>query len=295
VVWLRLCSSAVDAVLNNFAWLAAGLCLFSFLQWRSTENEAQKVELFKAWERLDKQFPIFGQECDYHKFEAVVSKFHRNWREFSGCGRKMVRVVVADKGRKAPQSSRAGARANVSDEDKLRGESTPPTRGQSPETTDVGVRQEADAQITALLKAARVVESETAHCTTSSPDPETSARRPTGTFNVSHFLSPARTAETEASEGAWHHKARQAAAAALCDITLVHPAQEGRAEDKSARAVTRAPYVRKRPALSCETGRPMVSKKARASDDALGTHTDNPGKNGEVQDRLHALLDALSQ
>ena len=282
-------------MLNDFAWLAAGLCLFSFLQWRSTESEEQKVELFKAWERLDKRFPMFGQECDFHKFVAVVAKFHREWREFSGCGRKMVRVVVADRGRKAPQPSRAGARANVSDEDTLRGESTPPTRGQCPKTKDAGVRQEADAQITALLTAAKAVESETDHSTTSSPDTETSARRPTSTFSVLHFLSPARTAETEAGVGAWHHEAWQAAAAALCDITLVHPAQEGRAEDKSARAVTRAPYVRKRPALSCETGRPMVSKKARASDYALGTHTDNPGKNGEVQDRLHALLDALSQ
>ena len=272
-------------MLNDFAWLAAGLCLFSFLQWRSTESEEQKVELFKAWERLDKRFPMFGQECDFHKFVAVVAKFHREWREFSGCGRKMVRVVVADRGRKAPQPSRAGARANVSDEDTLRGESTPPTRGQCPKTKDAGVRQEADAQITALLTAAKAVESETDHSTTSSPDTETSARRPTSTFSVLHFLSPARTAETEAGVGAWHHEAWQAAAAALCDITLVHPAtaKEGRAEDKSERAVTHAPHVRKRPALSCDMGRPMTSKKA------------NLEKAGAVPDRLLLLLDALAQ
>ncbi len=291
-------------MLNDFAWLAAGLCLFSFLQWRSTESEEQKVELFKAWERLDKRFPMFGQECDFHKFVAVVAKFHREWREFSGCGRKMVRVVVADRGRKAPQPSRAGARANVSDEDTLRGESTPPTRGQCPKTKDAGVRQEADAQITALLTAAKAVESETDHSTTSSPDTETSARRPTSTFSVLHFLSPARTAETEAGVGAWHHEAWQAAAAALCDITLVHPgtAQEGRAEDKSS-AVTHAPRKQKRPALSCDTGRPMTSKKAMGAY-ALGAHTANgacrpgekpPGKAGAVQDRLLLLLDALAQ
>mmetsp|Transcript_98369 Transcript_98369/g.144008 ORF Transcript_98369/g.144008 Transcript_98369/m.144008 type:complete len:305 (-) Transcript_98369:402-1316(-) len=75
----------------------AGLCLFSFLEWKTVDTDAQTWEMFKVWEHLVDQFPIFGQECDWQKFHGVMSRYQNDWRPFSGSGRKMVRVVVAER------------------------------------------------------------------------------------------------------------------------------------------------------------------------------------------------------
>jgi len=70
------------------------------LQLSRVENRRHrcaKVGDVKVWEHLVDQFPIFGQECDWQKFHDVMSRYQNDWRPFSGLGRKMVKVVVAER------------------------------------------------------------------------------------------------------------------------------------------------------------------------------------------------------
>jgi hypothetical protein len=261
------------------------------------------MEILQAWERLAERFPIFGQECDFHKFLAVVAKYHHDWRPFSGCGRKMVRVVVTEKGSgkglqssvracaceqgRAPKNNETKALSQfpptacawpastlpttcsqpclhfdgpaVSGMHSFHGESTPPTRGRSPQfKEDTGAQRVSDAQITALLMAASEVDLATAHCATTLPAPAIAARRSSGTFSVFNLLSPAPTAETEVSAGMWHHAGWQAAEQTTCGTAQI---------------------LQKRPARPWDSERPAQTKK----------------KAGAVQDPLHLLLDALTQ
>lgn len=139
----------------DILFAAAGLCLFSFVEWRKVDNDETKWELFKAWQRLGELFPVFEKECDWQKFVSVVSCYQSNWAPFSGSGRKMVKVFVSDRasskasavqkrdldtGQEFPQGieARDSSWHTVSP----LGEITPPTRGRSPlSVLDQGGRQ----------------------------------------------------------------------------------------------------------------------------------------------------------
>ena len=77
--------------------LPAGLCLFSFRQWKNPDDESKKWDLFKSWEYLVETFPHFGAECNWEKFLSVCKRYEEEWKPYSGAGRKMVKVVVADR------------------------------------------------------------------------------------------------------------------------------------------------------------------------------------------------------
>jgi hypothetical protein len=111
---------------------------------------------------LTELFPVFERECDWQKFSSVVAKYQRDWEPFSGCGRKMVKVFVAD--RTSTKASSHASRHDHSESDAdsdltkgieactaswqaqmpctsaavvsvgkvPHGEITPPTRGRSP-------------------------------------------------------------------------------------------------------------------------------------------------------------------
>lgn len=246
------------------------------------------MAFFQVWERLAERFPIFGQECDFRKFLTVVAKYHHEWRPFSGCGRKMVRVVVTEKRvGKGLQSSRAHMPLGcarpassfpstcsqpclypegvaVSAAHSLHGESTPPTRGQSPQTKDEKGAQK--VHIAGLLAVSRDVDRASAHCATTFPAPDIAARRTSGTFSVLNLLSPSPTAETQASASVWQHPGWQAATAPkqVSQKTMPH---------------VHAPLLQKRPVRSWDSERPAKTKK----------------KAGPCRDPLHLLLDALTQ
>eukprot|EP00960_Hanusia_phi_P059011 764048-Hanusia_phi.AAC.1 len=88
---------AAEACRNIDALLLAGLCLFSFRQWKNPDNESKKWDLFKSWEYLVETFPHFGAECNWEKFLSVCKRYEEEWKPYSGAGRKMVKVVVADR------------------------------------------------------------------------------------------------------------------------------------------------------------------------------------------------------
>ena len=67
------------------------------MEWKRVDDDEAKWELFKAWQRLGELFPVFEKECDWQKFVAVVSRYQRDWAPFSGSGRKMVKVFVAER------------------------------------------------------------------------------------------------------------------------------------------------------------------------------------------------------
>uniref|UniRef100_A0A7S4P3W5 Uncharacterized protein n=2 Tax=Guillardia theta TaxID=55529 RepID=A0A7S4P3W5_GUITH len=87
----------IDAATRQEDPTGAGLCLFSFRQWKNPDDESKKWDLFKSWEYLVETFPHFGAECNWEKFLSVCKRYEEGWKPYSGAGRKMVKVVVADR------------------------------------------------------------------------------------------------------------------------------------------------------------------------------------------------------
>lgn len=129
------------------------------MEWKRVDDDEAKWELFKAWQRLGELFPVFEKECHWQKFVSVVSRYQRDWAPFSGSGRKMVKVFVAERAGTTSKASAAQDKDSDTDHefprgieasnlswhhpllpsgaslriaDAPQGEITPPTRGRSP-------------------------------------------------------------------------------------------------------------------------------------------------------------------
>jgi len=70
--------------------------LFRFRKWRVADSDRSKWELYKSWELLVESFPLFGEECSWTKFFAVVSRFEADWQPYSETGRTKLLVPCPD-------------------------------------------------------------------------------------------------------------------------------------------------------------------------------------------------------
>jgi len=70
--------------------------LFRFRKWRVADSDRSKWELYKSWELLVESFPLFGDECSWTKFFAVVSRFEADWQPYSETGRTKLLVPCPD-------------------------------------------------------------------------------------------------------------------------------------------------------------------------------------------------------